>query len=100
MDFCAQLRTTAKRAQLSTADLQHWFGRPYSTVRTWHLTGRVPRGYPGAAALSRLQLLTEAVKNKEFDNLQGISAHERPARIEQLRQTYERRRVSQCRSAG
>src|SRR5258706_4332683 len=82
MSFVKRLLALQRQGNLSTADLQHWFDRPYSTVRSWVVDKRDPR-YAGRDAQVSLQLLQHCIT--QFEDLRGVSSHARPARIRQLR---------------
>lgn len=82
MTFIKQLLALQRQGNLSTADLQHWFDRPYSTVRSWVVDKRAPR-YAHHDAEESLRLLQHCLT--QLSDLRGVSSHERPERIRQLR---------------
>src|SRR5882724_4309814 len=94
--FVKDLRTLQRQGNLSTADLQHWFDRPYSTVRSWVVDKRAPR-YAGQDAESSLRLLQHCIS--QFEGLRGVSSHERPARIRSLRAAAGSGRLSKAGAA-
>ena len=68
--FRKRLLACARKGRLNTADLQHWFDRPYATVRYWLHGNEDFR--PGAGpknnrteALKRLSLLEWAIEHVE-----------------------------------
>src|SRR5258705_7177018 len=97
MSFVKRLLALQRQGSLSTADLQHWFDRPYSTVRSWVVDKRDPR-YAGRDAESSLRLLHHCIT--QFEDLRGVSSHERPARIRALRQAADSGRVPKAGSAS
>ncbi len=73
MTFQSRLHAAGQRGDMSTADLAHWFDRPYATVRYWlYGDSRAkpkgdfePRGAQGRLALRRLHRLEWAVAHDE-----------------------------------
>src|SRR6267142_1697938 len=97
MSFVKRLLALQRQGNLSTADLQHWFDRPYSTVRSWVVDKRDPR-YGGQDAEYSLRLLQHCIT--QFDDLRGVSSHERPARIRAIREAAGSSRLPKAGSAA
>lgn len=96
MTFAKRLIALQRQGDLSTADLQHWFNRPYSTIRSWVVDKRNPR-YAGRDVEVSLRVLQHCIT--QFEALRGVSLHERPARIRQLRAAANGRRLPKAGSA-
>lgn len=99
------LRTFSQRlaklltADLTTADIAHWLGRPYPTVRAWLHLGHEPRGPNAKIVLARTALLERAVKQRTgFPVPYDIRAQHRPAYIVQIRNELERPSVPESRA--
>lgn len=93
MNFPRRLETARNKGELSTADLQHWFGRPYPTVRSWVFDKREPRGFDGVRAAVLLDLLELCITHGKLKDLRGVSSHERPRLIRELREWAQRSRI-------
>jgi hypothetical protein len=83
-EFAKRLRWCIKHGDLTVADLQHWFDRPYATVRTWVFDARVPRGPAGRQAFQRLRPLELKIR-RGFSVPVDLSNDERPVFIRKLR---------------
>lgn len=86
-----------RHGDLTVADLHHWFGVPYPTMRSWALEGRAPRrGSPKGKLAERRMLLLETAINrgKGLPPPADISAHVRPGYVRQVRDGLERSSVS------
>ncbi len=91
-DFRHRVRVCLRRGHLTTADLQHWFGCPYSTIRTWLKEDRAP----GAASVSRfsqrLHFLEVALRTqRHFPVPVDISQRQRATYIRGIRDDFEQR---------
>ena len=94
MDFIGKLRRLEKECEFSQSDFACWFNRSRLTVRSWLIDGRQPRGFSGQRAAAALDLL-EAVHQRGWleKELEGVSSHERPGKIQALRERAESSRV-------
>lgn len=90
--FKARLQACQKGGGgLTTADLRHWFGRPYATVRSWLFFDYEPTGPSGRLANYRLDLLEWAIKNNRgFPVPLDLSHYQRPRHIAGIRNDLER----------
>jgi len=61
-NFTKRIQWCAEKGRLTTADLHHWFDRPYATVRTWRIDGRTPHGQYGEDADAALSLLERVIR--------------------------------------
>src|SRR3954469_8550036 len=82
--FAKRLNWCIKEGNLTVADLQHWFDRPYATVRTWVFDARVPRGPSGRAAFNALKVLETKIR-RGLVVPSALSNDARPAYIRKLR---------------
>lgn len=87
-----RLRECQQRGELTTADLAHWFDRPFPTVRLWVMGKSLPREPAARLIYSRLGLLEARVALRTFPI--NMSAHARPTYIKQVRENAERGGVS------
>ena len=78
------------RGNLTIADLANWLDRPYPTVRTWVYYGRFPHGIYYEAIDARIKLLEAAIVKRAKIPVPSMSAHLRPAYIQQVRNELER----------
>lgn len=99
LTFQARLKKIVAEWELTAADLQHWFSRPYPTVWRWVHSGWVPRGPGGRKAERDLTDLEALLSSKQ-------SAFPIPAHIgvrlrrEYVRSVYvARHRLPQARTA-
>lgn len=71
---------------MTVADLHHWFGRPYATVKAWVNDDRAPRGPQGREA-ERLLTLLEAMiaEGRWFPVPITLSSYERPVYLQTVR---------------
>lgn len=63
--FTYRISRCVKRGDLSRADLALWFGRPYTTIRSWVELERIPNPDtpPGREAHRLLVLLEQAIEH-------------------------------------
>lgn len=89
--IATRLAKCQQQGLLTTADLAHWFGRPYHTVRGWVAHDYLPRGPQGAEAIRRLEWLEYALSiGYGFPLSLTESQNQRPATIERIRNELER----------
>lgn len=85
-DFCDRLIACQKTGDMTVADLQHWFERPYATVRTWVEHRRTPRGPSGREAERLLHLLEKAIAERRYFPVPALlSSIERPSYLKKVR---------------
>ena len=84
-DFTKRIRWCVKEGRLTTADLHHWFDRPYATVRTWRIDGRIPHGPYGEDADEALAVLERLIKTGKKFPVPPLSQTARVAYIRALR---------------
>ena len=82
--FTKRIRWVLKEGNMTTADLQHWFDRPYATVRAWVFDARAPRGPAGRDADTALVKLERKIRNG-FTVPSALSNNDRPEFIRKLR---------------
>lgn len=86
--FQQRLKACQQAGNLTTADLQRWFDRPYQTVRSW-IDGREPSGGPidREHANSMLGLLEVLIKQKRGFPMPRLSQAKRIEHMQQVRTT-------------
>lgn len=84
--FQRRLRRCVDRGNLTVADLQRWFGRPYQTVRFWLHAGFEPGGGPRdkRSAFQRLTRL-ETTVGANGRELRSLPMGRRARRLQELR---------------
>jgi len=96
--FQARLRWCLKHGRMTVADLQHWFDRPYPTVRMWVMEPREPRGPSGSDADKLLLQLEKKIK-AGLVIPSSLSLQDRPTYMKRLR-NGQRPGVPAAHSAG
>ena len=83
--FQQRLARCVERGNLTVADLERWFGRPYATVRSWLVDGWEPGDGPVTrrAALVSLERL-ERVVSRNAGELQALPMRRRAERLIEL----------------
>ena len=93
-----RLQAVMVEGQLTIADLSHWFGRSYHTVRQWALEGLHPRQnkifvpQQATAVYEALALLEYAVSEGALKPLQETPPRNRPAKVQELHAYWHRYR--------
>ena len=93
-DFNTRLQRCAQKAQLSAADLHHWFDVPYPTIRYWLIGKHSPNVWSLWHVERLLVLLERSIRHKHGFPIPVRSAHARPGYLRKLRHDLDRTKVS------
>ena len=97
-NFQARVKKAIAVGDLTVADLQNWFSRPYPTVWRWVHSGWVPRGPQGRKAERDLAVLEKLVAaQRVFPVPSDIGGRDRRGYVRGAYATHAR--LPQARSA-
>jgi len=99
MNINERLISAKDKAELSIADMGHWFGIQRRTMETW-LHGVVPHTCRHSQIITKLDLLEKAIASgKHFPVPMSVTQYQRKSYLQQVIDAFSGR-VSKSRSKG